>query len=200
MEFTQNLLLQEHFPSIELRIGAYTYGKPRILCEKVDSRRILEIGRYCSIAENVKIFVGRHGRHATEFASSYPMGLVFNNRNHSKPHKAARGPLDVIIGSDVWIGRDSTIMAGVNIGHGAVIGSTAVVTKSVPPYAIVGGVPAKMIRSRFAPDIIELMLETRWWELDPSQLEEIAPFFYTEDLRKFADAVRMLRSQERFNA
>lgn len=70
---------------------------------------------------------------------------------------------DIVIGNDVWIGYDAIIMAGVNIGDGAIIGARAVVTKDVEPYSIVGGVPAKEIRKRFAPDVVAKLLELKWW-------------------------------------
>ena len=71
---------------------------------------------------------------------------------------------DIAIGNDVWIGYDAVIMAGVTIGDGAIIGTRAVVTKDIEPYSIVGGVPAKEIRKRFAPDVIKRLLEIKWWD------------------------------------
>ena len=71
---------------------------------------------------------------------------------------------DIVIGNDVWIGYEAVIMAGVTIGDGAIIGTRAVVTKDVPPYAIVGGVPAKPIRKRFSEDTIKMLMELRWWD------------------------------------
>lgn len=71
---------------------------------------------------------------------------------------------DIVIGNDVWIGYDAVIMAGVTIGDGAIIGTKAVVTKDVAPYSIVGGVPAKEIRKRFAPEVIKRLQEIQWWD------------------------------------
>lgn len=71
---------------------------------------------------------------------------------------------DIVIGNDVWIGYEAVIMAGVTIGDGAIIGTRAVVTKDVPPYTIVGGVPAKPIRNRFSSEVISSLLEIRWWD------------------------------------
>ncbi|MDE5614956.1 MAG: CatB-related O-acetyltransferase, partial [Treponemataceae bacterium] len=77
---------------------------------------------------------------------------------------------DIVIGNDVWIGYEAVIMAGVTIGDGAIIGTRAVVTKDVPPYTIVGGVPAKSIRKRFSEDVIERLLSLKWWDLPPEKI------------------------------
>jgi len=80
-------------------------------------------------------------------------------------------PAPPVIGSDVWVGAFAFVKQGVRIGHGAIVGAGAVVTRDVPPYAIVGGVPARLIRHRFPPATIDSLLETEWWERDPSELE-----------------------------
>ena len=78
---------------------------------------------------------------------------------------------DIVIGNDVWIGYEAVIMAGVTIGDGAVIGARAVVTKDVPPYTIVGGVPAKPIRRRFPEDVISDLLKIRWWDWPEEKIQ-----------------------------
>lgn len=189
-DFTK-LHLPQQYPSLAMDIGDYTYGRPIILCNPDDRNRTLKIGRYCSIAENVHIFVGSFGRHAIEFPTTYPIGMLFKP-HQGRLHRAHRGSLDVNIGHDVWIGRDALIMAGTTIGTGAVIAARAIVTKDVPPYAIVGGSPAHIIRYRFNEDTISAMLGSRWWDFEPTQLEQIAAAFYEEDMSKFVDAVRAL--------
>ncbi|MDE6773391.1 MAG: CatB-related O-acetyltransferase, partial [Treponemataceae bacterium] len=77
---------------------------------------------------------------------------------------------DTVVGNDVWIGQNVTIMPGIRIGDGAIIGARAVVTKDVPPYTIVGGVPAKPIRKRFSDDVIEKLLKLKWWDLPPEKI------------------------------
>lgn len=79
---------------------------------------------------------------------------------------------DIVIGNDVWIGYEAVIMSGVTIGDGAIIGTRAVVTKDVPPYTIVGGVPAKPIRKRFSEDVISCLLEIRWWDWSKERIAE----------------------------
>ena len=78
---------------------------------------------------------------------------------------------DIVIGNDVWIGYEAVIMAGVTIGDGAIIGARAVVTKDVPPYTIVGGVPAREIRRRFSDDVIARLLELKWWDWPAEQIQ-----------------------------
>ena len=91
---------------------------------------------------------------------------------------------DIVIGNDVWIGYEAVIMAGVHIGDGAIIGTRAVVTKDVPPYTIVGGVPAKEIRKRFNSDMIEQMLALKWWNWSVDKIREFLPYLMNGDLEK----------------
>lgn len=178
---TLNHLIEKYSRDfLTIECGQYTYGRPRIEVSKSDDPRVLSIGEYCSIAFDVIIFVGRQGRHATNTLTSYPLPMVIDPelRKNTNPTAHIRQvgsdifgkQLNVIIGNDVWIGSRSTILAGVNIGNGAIIGSGSVVTKDVPPYAIVGGVPAKVIRYRHDPETIERLLRTEWWKLNPNDL------------------------------
>ena len=89
---------------------------------------------------------------------------------------------DIIIGNDVWIGYEAVILAGVTIGDGAIIGSRAVVTKDVPPYTIVGGVPARPIRRRFDDETVEALLHLRWWDWDEEKIRRNLPAIQSGDL------------------
>lgn len=144
---------------------------------KEDAPRTLSIGNYCSIAEEVTIFVGRFGIHKTETLTTFPLGMSLPNHDL----KALGGAntqklpdnLDLIIGNDVWIGYRAIIKAGVTIGTGAVIGAGAIVTKDVAPYSIVVGSPARHIKFRHAEHIRAALLESRWWEYTPDELAGI---------------------------
>lgn len=141
-----------------------------------------KIGRYCSVSENVKTVNGLHP--TTDFVSTHPsfystvscVELSYTDESKFQEYKYAHEEekLAVDIGNDVWIGYGATILAGVRIGDGAVVASGAVVTKDVPPYAIVGGVPAKVIRNRFSDEQIDALQKIKWWDKSPQWLKEHA--------------------------
>jgi acetyltransferase-like isoleucine patch superfamily enzyme len=133
------------------------------------------IGSFCSIANNV--FIGG-SMHSIEHVSTSP---AFEKGKNSIKAKYYLHPLKptkrTIIGHDVWIGHGAIIKQGVNIGTGSVIGMGSIVTKDIEPYSIVAGNPAKEIRKRFEKEIIEGLLESKWWEFDDNQLKKYAPYF-----------------------
>jgi len=138
-----------------LSVGAYSYVRSgsRLLS-------ISEIGRYCSIGRNVTL--GLNPR-------NHPLHWVSSSTQFSRHYQRKVTPLK--IGHDVWIGDNAVVMAGITIGHGAVIGCDAVVTKDVLPYQIVVGNPAKPIRFRFSEEIIAALLQCAWWQYARSQLD-----------------------------
>ena len=124
----------------------------------------LVIGKFCSIACGAK-FLFNSANHTLSSLSTYPFPLFFEEWNLEKKAvtQAWDNKGDIIVGNDVWIGYEAVILAGVHIGDGAVIGTRAVVTKDVPPYTIVGGVPAKPIKKRFPEKTISMLLDMQWW-------------------------------------
>lgn len=126
-----------------MSFGKYTYGTPKIYWNNKDAK--LVVGNFCSIAANVKIYLG--GNHRTDWVTTYPFGHIhkniFNNYD-GEGHPSTKG--DVIIGNDVWIGENVTIMSGVNIGDGAIIANNSHIVKNVEPYSLVGGNPGKFIK------------------------------------------------------
>lgn len=133
----------------------------------------LIIGKFCSIACGAK-FIFNCANHTQKSLSTYTFPLFFEEWNLPKTEVATAqdNKGDIVIGNDVWIGYDAVIMAGVKIGDGAIIGTRAVVTKDVEPYSIVGGVPAKEIRKRFATDIIEKLQNLQWWNWPVERIRE----------------------------
>lgn len=145
---------KEILPDFE--IGDHTYGVPRVY----GSGPKLRIGKFCSIAGGVRIFLAVD--HRSDWITTYPFPLIWREAHGIKGHPFSKG--DIAIGNDVWIGQNATILSGVTIGDGAVIGGCAVVTGNVPPYAIVAGNPAKLIRYRFENEKIERLLKLKWWD------------------------------------
>lgn len=125
----------------------------------------LIIGKFCSIACGAK-FLFNSANHSLTSLSTYPFPIFFEEwgLDRGQVTRAWDHKGDIVIGNDVWIGYEAVILAGVTIGDGAIIGTRAVVTKDVPPYTIVGGVPAKPIRKRFSDDTIAALLALRWWD------------------------------------
>ena len=130
-----------------------------------------KIGKFCSIASHVHIGLSNH---PTNFISTSPLFFSVNNGTGFKwidEDVYDDKPGHVTIGNDVWIGINVTIMGGINIGNGAIIAAHSVVSKDVPPYAIMGGVPAKIIRFRFKEYIINKLQESAWWDLPEKELK-----------------------------
>ena len=125
----------------------------------------LIIGKFCSIACGAR-FVFTSANHTLQSLSTYPFPLFFEEWGLDKANVTDSwdNKGDIVIGNDVWIGYEAVVMSGVTIGDGAIVGARAVVTKDVPPYTIVGGVPAKPIRKRFSEEVISSLLEIKWWE------------------------------------
>ena len=172
-------------------IGEHTYGVPGFL---ELGRAGLVIGKYCSIAGGVRISFGDHN---LELPSTFPFsafGQFWPNVPSKVQHHTTKG--DVKIGNDVWIGLDAFIGSGVTIGDGAVIGAKAVVVKDVPPYGIVVGNPARVVRYRFMPDIIKDMLKLRWWDLEDEEVDALLPVMLSGDVTAFLSALRTSRGDD----
>lgn len=176
--------LEDGYP---IEIGRGTYGSPKLHWSKGDFRHSLRIGSFCSIAEDVGIFVGMHGRHTIDYVSTYPLGIIYGRSSEKVASKTMAEGLGVQIGSDVWIGRGALVMAGVTIGHGAVIAARAVVNKDVSPYAIVGGIPGKVIKYRFPQPVIDKLLAIQWWDWPDELISQRLPFFNTPYFENLLD-------------
>lgn len=151
-----------------MTVGKYTYGGLRVINYNENER--LRIGSYCSIAQEVTFIL--NADHRTDTISTFPFKVKVLGESLEGTSKG-----DIIVADDVWIGYRATILSGVHIGQGAVIAAGAVVTKDVPPYAIVGGVPARVIKYRFPEEMVgELM------RIDYSKLTEEMVREHIEDL------------------
>ncbi|MFH4965569.1 CatB-related O-acetyltransferase [Gaetbulibacter sp. M235] len=125
----------------------------------------LIIGKFCMIASDVK-FIMNGANHLTNSLTTYPFAIFGNGWENAMEGKSYPKKGDINIGNDVWIGYNATIMAGINIGDGAIIAANSTVIKDVEPYTIVGGNPAKEIKKRFSEDVITKLLELKWWNWD----------------------------------
>ena len=136
----------------------------------------LTIGKFCSIACGAK-FLFTSANHTLRSLSTYPFPLFFEEwgLEKSRVTDAWDNRGDIVVGNDVWIGYEAVILSGVTIGDGAIIGARAVVTRDVPPYTIVGGVPAKPIRPRFDPETTAALLELRWWDWPRERIRRNLP-------------------------
>ena len=146
----------------------------------------LIIGRFCAIARGVK-FIMNGANHAMAGFSTYPFFIFGNGWEAAAPSPDSfpfKG--DTVIGNDVWIGYDALVMPGVQIGDGAIVAARSVVTRDVPPYAIVGGNPATVIRQRFCDDVVAELLRIRWWDWDSAKITRNLKAITSADL----DALR----------
>lgn len=149
------------------------FEKNNVLYQYPINHDRLIIGKFCSIACGAK-FLFNSANHSLLSLSTYPFPIFFEEWGLDVKDitKAWDNKGDIVIGNDVWIGYEAVILSGVTIGDGAVIGARAVVTKDVPPYTIVGGVPAKSIRKRFSEDRIASLLKIKWWNWSKEQIAE----------------------------
>lgn len=171
----QTVYLNNIVKSSNISIGEYTiyndfvndpiqFEKNNVIYHYPINHDRLIIGKFCSIACGAK-FLMNCANHTLQSLSTYTFPLFYEewDLDKDKLTDAWDNRGDTVIGNDVWIGYEAVIMAGVTIGDGAIIGARAVVTKDVPAYAIVGGIPAKLIRKRYSDNTIEALLKTQWW-------------------------------------
>lgn len=180
----QTVYLKNVITDSSISVGDYTmyndfinnpcdFQKNNVLYHYPINQDKLIIGKFCSIACGVK-FIFTSANHTLNSLSTYPFPLFFEEwgLDNGNVTDAWDNKGDIVIGNDVWIGYEAVIMQGVTIGDGAIIGTRAVVTKDIPPYTIVGGVPAKPIRRRFSDDIVEKLLAIQWWNLSDEKISE----------------------------
>ena len=179
---------------------AKVYGKTQVTNSSIgdysyvgrNSRVIhADVGKFCSISGSVRLGMATH---TLDKLSTSP---IFTEEYNSTRHKWTDIQTDnpfkrVIVGNDVWIGTGVMVMGGVSIGDGAVIGAGAVVTKDVPPYAVVGGVPAKVIRHRFSNELIEKLEILKWWDMPEDLLKDHITLFQSLECESSIDSLSNL--------
>lgn len=149
-----------------------------------------QIGRFCSIANNVTVGLGQHptdfvSTHPAFYSNIQPIAKTFSRENSFNPF------LQSVLGHDVWIGQNALIMDGVNIGTGAIVAAGAVVVRDIPDYAIVAGVPAKIIKYRFDEDLRQKLIQTKWWDKQEDWLQK--------NYSLFSDPLKLIEEMESQN-
>lgn len=181
---TQTVYLKNVITNPNIKIGDYTmyndfvndpkgFEQNNVLYHYPINHDKLIIGKFCSIACGAK-FLFNSANHSMSSLSTYPFPLFFEEWGLDKKDvtKSWDNKGDIIIGNDVWIGYEAVIFAGVTIGDGAIIGTRAVVTKDVPPYTVVGGIPAKPIKKRFDDKTIDTLLDVQWWNWSDEKIAQ----------------------------
>jgi acetyltransferase-like isoleucine patch superfamily enzyme len=160
--------LRSLMQSGRVTMGAHSYGVPELFTFRGDATR-LTIGRYVSIAAQVQILLG--GNHRVDWLTAYPLRARLQLPGaHMDGHPASNG--DIVIGNDVWLGFGCKILSGVEVGDGAVVGAFSVVTKSIRPYAIAVGQPARELRRRFSDEQVAALLRVAWWEWPDDEVRQ----------------------------
>jgi virginiamycin A acetyltransferase len=171
-------------------LGHKSYKGANVIIKPIDyeNKYTINIGKYCSLASDITFFC--HGNHRYDTPSTFPFKELNYNKNAPNNSLFKNPPK---IGNDVWIGCNAVIFPGITIGDGAIIGAYSVVTKDVPPYSIVGGNPAKIIKKRFSDKIIEEMLKLEWWNLPDNIINELS---IIEDINEFINSVKKIKSKQ----
>ena len=179
----QTIYLKNVINNPNIEVGDYTmyndfvhdpreFERNNVLYHYPINKDKLKMGKFCSIACGAK-FLFTSANHTMKSLSTYPFPIFFEEweLDGKDIRDAWDNKGDIIIGNDVWIGYEAVVLSGVTIGNGAIIGTRALVTKDVPPYTIVGGVPAKPIRKRFDEETIQKLEEIRWWNWEEDRIK-----------------------------
>jgi acetyltransferase-like isoleucine patch superfamily enzyme len=170
-------------------VGRHTYGHDKHTFPIFTEGARIVVGSYCSISPEVRILGG--GEHVTARASTFPLSArLFDPAKRNSLDAIDKGA--TVIGSDVWIGYGATVLSGVTVGDGAVLGARALVSESVPPYAVVAGNPARVVRYRFTSEVQNRLLALRWWDWDDEDIRNLEPWFMA-DIKSFLDEMERLR-------
>ena len=195
----KNLIFLKNFinnPNIQ--VGDYTYYNDFHHPENFERDNVsfgyfakLTIGKFCQIGQDTT-FMLSDANHQMSGFSTFPF-FVFGKHNKAAPDWGKYEPDllnkgDNIVGNDVWFGQESMVMPGIQIGDGAIIAARAVVTKDVPPYTIVGGNPAKIIRKRFSDDVISQLLKIRWWNWDFDKISRNVQHITNADIKALLES------------
>lgn len=196
-EYKTSCFLKNVITAPNIHVGDYTYYDDLEHPTEFQQRNVLFnypafgdqliIGKFCAIAAGTKFIMGP-ANHRISSVTTYPFHVFGGVWAENTPPHLDQLPRkgDIVVGNDVWIGRESVILPGVHIGDGAIIAARSVVAKDVPAYTVAGGNPVRVLKQRFPEDLVQLLLAWRWWDLPPAELAEAVPLLCDPDL----DAVR----------
>lgn len=175
--------------------GKHTYGPEPIVMGVQEIARGSKIGRYCSIADNLQFIV--KGTHMIDWVTTYPFQALWDMDVPLYEINGIKGKVNdlppaspITIGNDVWIASNVKIKQGVTIGDGAILATECFVTKDVPPYALVGGNPAKIIKYRFTEEQIKDLLKIKWWDWEDEEIRKIVPLLASNNIDKFIEKAK----------
>lgn len=185
--------LTEQVKNPNIKVGRYSYYSgyyhghsfddcARYLLPDHDDVDKLIIGSFCSIGTGASFIMAGNQGHRYDWASSFPFFCMKEIPAFRNSLNAFQKAGDTVIGSDVWIGSEAMIMPGIKVGHGAVIGSRALVTRDVEPYTIIGGNPAKQLKKRFSDEEIAMLLEIEWWDWPMERIEGAISLLCSADI------------------
>ncbi|PWM71410.1 MAG: chloramphenicol acetyltransferase [Bacillota bacterium] len=194
-EYKTSCFIKNAVKAKNVFIGDYTYYDDVSHPEEFEKNNILfnweqfgdklVIGKFCAIGSGTKFMMGPCN-HRTQSVSTYPFAVFGGAWEKAVPPHLAQLPKkgDIVVGNDVWFGKDCLIMSGVTIGDGAIIAARSLVTSDVPPYTVYGGNPAKFIKRRFDEELVSLLLQLQWWNLPADELVTVLPLLCDFDLEK----------------
>lgn len=194
-EYKTSCFLKNAITAPNITVGAYTYyddpvdptgfERNNVLFNYPEFGDRLIIGKFCSIASGVQFIMGP-ANHRLSSVTTYPFNVFGGAFAEATPPHLSQLPFkgDTVVGNDVWLGRESVVMPGVHIGDGAIVAAYSVVAKDVPPYGVVGGNPARLIKKRFDDGLIALLLAFRWWDAPPEELAGLLALLCDPDLEK----------------
>ena len=200
-EYKTSCFIKNVITDPNISVGDYTYyddpvdptgfEQNNVLFNYPEFGDRLIIGKFCSIASGTQFIMGS-ANHRISSVSTYPFNVFGGVWRENTPPHLSQLPFkgDTVVGNDVWIGRKSVIMPGVRIGDGAIVAACSVVAGDVEPYTVVGGNPARPIKRRFREELTALLLELRWWDMEPEILADFLPVLCNSDLETVEETIR----------
>lgn len=202
-EYGTSCFIKNVIQAPNITVGDYTYyddaddptgfERNNVLFNYPEFGDRLVIGKFCAIASGTQFIMGP-ANHRISSVTTYPFhvfGGAWAERTpphlSQLPHKG-----DIVVGNDVWIGRESVILPGVTIGDGAIIAAYSVVTRDVVPYCVYGGNPARLLKRRFPEELTALLLDLKWWDCEPEELLELLPLLCDPDLERVQQLVKSI--------